>query len=276
MKTRIRLAKLFLYSFLALSIFSFTSCDDDGISFDDLNLFSTADDVTLGTQLDAEINANSKEYPMLNNASATAYLQGIVDQITNSPEIKYKNIFKYKVQIINTNTINAFATPGGFVYVYKGLIKYLDNEASIAAVLGHEIAHAELRHSTQRMTKQYGVSTLLSILLGDDSTSIQSIAANMLSGLALLKNSRDDEYEADEYSLRYLRSTSWYPAASTYFFDKIKKDESGGTLAELLSTHPFSEDRITAINKLITKYNIAGPSESNLFTTRYSIFKNGI
>lgn len=276
MKIRFNLARLMFSSLLLISAFSFTACDDDGISLDNFNIFSTSDDVNLGTQLDAEIKADTKEYPMLNNATATAYLQNIVDQITNSPEIKYKNIFKYKVQIINTNTINAFATPGGFVYVYKGLIKYLDNEASIASVLGHEIAHAELRHSTQRMTKQYGVSALLGILLGNDSTSIQSIAANMLSGMALLKNSRDNEYEADEYSFRYLRSTAWYPAASIYFFDKIKKDETGGTLAELLSTHPFSEDRITAINKLITKYNIAGPSESNLFTTRYSTFKNGI
>jgi len=222
MKIKTNLYHLIFLVFIAFSAFTLNSCDDSD-SISDFNLFSTSDDLELGKKIDAEITANNNEYPILNNLQATEYLQNIVNTILNSPEIKYKNTFDYKVKIINTNTINAFAVPGGSIYVYKGLIKFLDNEATMAAVIAHEIAHIERRHATKRMTKQYGVSILLSVVLGSNPSALEEIAANILTGLALLKNSRDDEYEADEYSFKYLLSTSWYPGAAKLFFDKMRR-----------------------------------------------------
>lgn len=267
--------KFLLLALAIMSAFMVNSCDSasDAIA---LNVFSSSDDVKFGTQLDTEIRNNSKEYPLYTDAAANAYLQGIVDEIVKSPEIKYRNVFKYKVQIINTNTINAFAAPGGYIYVYKGLIKFLDNEASMAAVLAHEIGHADKRHATLRMTKQYGIELLLKVVLGENASELENIGANLLSGLALLKNSRDDEYEADEMSFKYLQSTKWYPGASKYFFDKIKKEEAGGTLTELLSTHPLSSERIAAVDALIKNANLSTPTEANLFTTTYANFKSTI
>lgn len=274
--------KLALYSkkiwfafFLLLAPLSFNGCDDS-TSPSDFNLFSPSDDLQLGQQLEAEIASNPNEYPILNNAQATAYLQNMVNTIINSPEIKYKGTFAYQVKIINTNTVNAFAAPGGYLYVYKGLIKFLDNEATMAAVLAHEVAHAERRHATKRMTKQYGVTLLLGLLLGNNPSVLEEIASNLLTGLAFLKNSRDDEYEADEYSFKYLQSTSWYPGGTKLFFEKIGANQSGGKLEELLSTHPLPQDRITKIDNLIIQYNIPAPSEANLFTSRYTTFKNSI
>lgn len=261
--------------FFVVSSFTLNSCEDSS-NPSDFNLFSTSDDLELGKKIDAEITSNSNEYPILNNQQATAYLQNIVNTILNSPEIKYKNTFDYKVKIINTNTINAFAVPGGYVYVYKGLIKFLDNEATMAAVLAHEIAHIERRHATKRMTKQYGVSILLSIVLGSNPSVLEEIAANILTGLALLKNSRDDEYEADEYSFKYLLSTNWYAGAAKLFFDKIAENEQGGKLEELLSTHPLPQERIKKLDNLINKHNIGSPSENNLFSQRYINFKNSL
>lgn len=275
MKIKTNLYHLIFLVFIAFSAFTLNSCDDSD-SISDFNLFSTSDDLELGKKIDAEITANNNEYPILNNLQATEYLQNIVNTILNSPEIKYKNTFDYKVKIINTNTINAFAVPGGSIYVYKGLIKFLDNEATMAAVIAHEIAHIERRHATKRMTKQYGVSILLSVVLGSNPSALEEIAANILTGLALLKNSRDDEYEADEYSFKYLLSTSWYPGAAKLFFDKIAENEKGGKLEELLSTHPLPEERVKKLDNLITKYNIGLPGESNLFTQRYISFKNNI
>jgi len=99
----------------------------------DFNLFTASDDVTLGKQLDSSIVANPKEYPILNSPTHTQYVQNIVDQILQSPEIKYKGTFPYKIKIINTSTINAFAAPGGYLYVYKGLLKFcvLNNSCRI-------------------------------------------------------------------------------------------------------------------------------------------------
>jgi len=262
-----------LFFFVSTPIF-FTSCDD--ASSPNLNLFSTADEVALGQQLDAEITANPSEYPILNNASANQYLKAMLDEILASRDIVYREKFHYQIKIINTNTINAFAAPGGYLYVYKGLLQFLDNEATLAAVIAHEVAHAERRHATKRMTKQYGVTVLLSLVLGNNPSVFEEIATNLLTGLAFLKNSRNDEYEADEYSFKYLQATRWYPGATKFFFEKISANQSGGTLETLLSTHPLPPDRIKAVDELIKKHNIAAPTETNLFTDRYNTFKNSL
>ena len=274
-KITIAAQKLLLSILVISSAFMVQGCDDaSGPS--GFNLFSASDDVQLGKQLDEEILAAPNEYPMLNNANANAYMQDILDQILASPEIIYKNTFPYQIRIINDNTINAFAAPGGFLYVHKGLIKYLDNEATLAAIIAHEVAHAERRHATKRLTKQYGVSILLSLVLGSNPGVIEEIAANLLTGLSFLKNSRDDEYEADAYSFKYLLSTKWYPGATKLFFEKIGAEQSGGKLTELLSTHPLPEQRIKAMDELIERHNLAPPSEGNLFSEKYLIFKNSL
>ncbi len=244
---------------------------------DGVNLFSPEDDAKLGLQLQGEIASNPNEYPVLNNAEVTSYCQGIVNQILLSPKIKYRNTFKYQVTVIkNDNVVNAFALPGGYIYVYTGLLKFLDNEATLAGVLAHEIAHCERRHATQRLTKMYGVGILLDIVLGKNPSKTVEIAANLLAGLAFLKNSRDDEYEADDYAYEYLKSTQWYPGSLIFFFDKVKKNEGSTFLEVLLSTHPLSQDRIDKLNSKITGDNLPQPTEANLFTQRYQEFKKRI
>lgn len=242
---------------------------------DGVNIYPVSDDIKLGKQLDSQMRSKTAEYPYYNALEPNNYLQVIVNEITSSPLIKYKSMFAFKVQIIKDDkTVNAFCTPGGYIYVYTGLIKFLDNEASIAGVIGHEIAHAERRHATQRMTKAYGIDFLLSLILGSNPSQIEQLGANLFSGLALLKNSRDDEYESDEYSFNYLKTSIWYPGAILYFFDKVKANANSGFLEELLSTHPLPENRYTNIQEMLKQNNIPAPDETNLFTARYNQFKS--
>jgi predicted Zn-dependent protease len=265
-------SKLFI---LIFPLAFFAGCED-GSSPLDFNLFAPADDVQLGQQLDQEITSKPSEYPVLNSATHTQYVQNMVNEILKSPEIKYKDVFSYKIKIINTNTINAFAAPGGYLYVYKGLLKFCDNEATLAGILAHEIAHAERRHATKRMSKQYGISMLLSVVLGDNPSMLEQIGANLLTGLALLKNSRDDEYEADEYSFLYLKSTKWYPGAIKNFFEKISAQQQSEPtkFEELLSTHPMDSKRTEQINGYLTQYSISAPTEANLFSASYQQWRN--
>ena len=247
---------------------------EDGVSINNLNLFSIEDDVQLGAQVVAEMHQDQTNYPVYNNAEATAYVQGLMNEIIKSPLVKYGDKFNYQITIINTETVNAFALPGGYIHVYKGLLKYLDNEASLAAVLAHEVSHAERRHATKRMTKAYGASFLLSLLLGENPSQIEEVTANLFSGLGFLYNSREDEYEADEYSFKYLQSSIWFPGAGKYFFEKLKTEENTSIFEELLLTHPPDQKRIDAINKMIADAGIAAPTEANLFAQRYATFKS--
>lgn len=252
------------------------SCGDDG----SINIYSASDDVALGKKIDEELKlpANKNKYPFVINPAALAYLQNIMNEITKSKSVKYADKFQYKIQIVNDfKTVNAFATAGGYVYVYTGLLKYCDNKAELASVIAHEIAHNDLRHATTRMTTQYGIGMLTSIILGENPEQWQVILANITSNLGILRNSRSDEYDADKYAYLYLKDTKYYPAGMKYFFERALNSEEGGKkpsdLEMLFATHPYSQDRIDRILDMAKKDNIPAPSEATIMRADYQSFK---
>lgn len=260
-----------LVLFLTVSIFY--SCG--------ANLFSVSDDVKLGEDLDREIKNSPREYPMMqNNPDVTNYVSGIGKYILNSsPKIEYKSVFPYKFQVIDDTIINAFCTPGGYIYVYSGLMKFLDNEAALAGVVAHEIAHAERRHMTQRLTSYYGVSILMSLVLGNNPNAVAEIAANLVAGLGFLANSRSDEQEADDYSIKYLMTSKYYPGAIEFFFNKIldeqkQKNTVGGSFDRLLSTHPLPQDRVENVKEQLKKNKITYDPNKGIYRDEYQIIKS--
>ncbi|MBN2570555.1 MAG: M48 family metalloprotease [Ignavibacteriales bacterium] len=245
--------KRIFYTLTFCSVFILCTCD----VLDDINLFSLQDDVALGEQVALEIANDPYNYPILNNPTLKSNINSrIFQQVLASSKVEHKDVFQYHIEIINDdNTMNAFAIPGGRVYVYTGLIKYLDSEDALAGVIGHEIAHIENRHSTERLTQYYGVSLLLSIVLGDNPDEITEIVANLFVGLAFLANSRSDEDEADSDSFEYLRDTRFYPGGVKFFFEELQFDgyvESSSPVATFFSTHPDPYDRITNVSNFCT------------------------
>ncbi|MBC8045676.1 MAG: M48 family metalloprotease [Fimbriimonadaceae bacterium] len=243
-----------------ITIFNLSCSNGGGI-----NIFSIEDDKALGEQLDAEILADPTMYPILSESTyddAYDLMNDIRDRILASGKITYADEFVWKLRIIHDDEIlNAFCTPGGYIYVYTGLIKYLENEAQLAGVLGHEMAHADLRHVTDQLTEQYGISLLVSIVLGENSSVLTDIAI----GLAGLAFSRGDESQADEYSVIYLCPTEYYAAGAAGFFEKIEA-EGGTNIPEFLSTHPNPENRIEDI---YATYDELMCGEGELFESRY-------
>lgn len=238
-----------MMTILFLTFPLFNSCESG------INVFSKADDVQLGQDVNAEIRSNPQEYPIYQGDPAvkTYINQRIFNHIIASPLIESKDIYPYQLEIIDQDILNAFALPGGYLYVYTGLLNYLDTEAALAGVLGHEIAHAERRHATQRMTSYYGVSFLLSLILGENPSQIAEVAANLFVGLAFLANSRSDENDADEYSFNYLEDTRYYPGGVKFFFEKMRDDglisSQSDRIATFLSTHPDPVDRIAGTDQ---------------------------
>lgn len=227
-----------------------------------LNIFSENDEISLGEKFDKEIRSNPKEYPVYNNPQVKEYIdKNIFRAILNSPEIKKYAVYKYQMELIqNDTTLNAFAVPGGYVYIYTGLLKYLDSEAALAGVLGHEIAHVERRHATQRITSAYGLSIVINLALGNNPSQITEIVANLFSGLTLLANSRSNEDESDEYSIKYLRHTKFYPGSVKFFFEKLRDDgkvsKGGEGIATFLSTHPDPVARISSADQRLKELGL--------------------
>ncbi len=248
-----------------------SSCDDGK-----LNFFTLEQDKEFGMQLDSSILANQTEYPILSKTQfpeAYAHIERIRDNILVSSHLRYPTTFAWEVKIINQDVLNAFAAPGGYMYFYTGLIKFLDNEAQFAGVMAHEMAHADRRHSTEMLTTQYGFGVLTSLILGENPSMVEQIIAELAQGLGGLKYSRDNEYEADEYAVKYLYDTDYHARELAGFFEKMDESTSSGRPPEFLSTHPSPENRIEKIEETWT--NLGGKT-GELFESRYQQFKNSL
>lgn len=252
-----------------------TSCSKDG----SVNFFSVNQDVEFGRQMDSTILANPNEYPVLDrnlHPEAYTHLERIKNTVLSSDEFDYKDEFTWKVTIIdNDDVLNAFAAPGGYMYFYTGLIKYLDNEAQFAGVMAHEMAHVDHRHSTDMMTKQYGFSIMLSLLLGNNPTQLEEVIASLALGLGSLQYSKSNEYQADEFAVRYLYDTDYHPREIAGFFEKLEventeREQSGGKLVEFLSTHPSPDNRIEEIDG---HWKSLGSKQGEYYVDRYNDFK---
>jgi predicted Zn-dependent protease len=241
-----------------------------------LNFFSIQDDKDFGAQMEAEIAASPQEYPLLSQSqypSAYAYLENMKQQILASGKLDHANDFEWKLYIVNDPTVqNAFCTPGGYIYVYTGLIKYLDKASALAGVLGHEMAHADKRHSTKQMTEQYGLSLMFSIIAG---TTGQAQLTELVANLSSLAFSRADEKEADTHSVIYLCPTQYRANGAADFFEKIVAS-GGQQVPAFLSTHPNPDNRVDNIKAKSTELSCGGNPTTQVEDLDYLAFKNSL
>lgn len=236
-------SKYYFYLLLLITLLG-SACDRP------VNVFTVEQDKELGAQLAQEIASNPTEYPVLDEAQypvAYAYMNDMKNEILQSTELKYRDEFAWELKIINDdNTLNAFAAPGGYIYIYTGLMKYLDKVDHLAGVLAHEIAHADQRHSTSQMTKQYGLELIVAIA-SRNATAAQ--LGQVAAGLTQLSFSRADETDADEHSVEYLQTAKYACNGAAGFFEKlVASGQAGGTPA-FLSTHPSPDNRVEKINE---------------------------
>jgi len=220
------------------------------------NLFSPAQDVELGRRVatDAE-----RQLPMLNDRRVDDYLNRVGKRLAaKAPGEAYP----YQFKIVNDRTINAFALPGGFVYIHRGIIEAADSEAQLAGVMAHEIGHVALRHGTNQATKQYAAQVPLAILGGAlGGNSLGGLLAQLGAGFAansiLLKYSRDAERQADLLGAQILYDTNYDPRGIPQFFEKIQNESKAGRPPQWLSSHPNPENREELVNTEIER--MGGP-----------------
>lgn len=246
------------------------SCDEN----ENFVIFGIENDVQLGQQVHSQI-ASDPNYNILSPEQypeAYSYLYDIVNSILASGEVAYAEEFEWQVYILDDNTLNAFATPGGYMYVYTGLINYLESADALAGVIGHEMAHADLRHTVRNLQRIYGVNLLLSIALGNDASALEEVAAQIAGSLAGLQFSREFETEADARSVEYLAATVYACNGAAYFFEKMNEEGDSAQPPEFLSTHPNPDNRIEDINAKADEVGCnTDPSNAN-----YQALKNSL
>lgn len=256
--------KVLLTSLLIVSLMS--SCSGLKNTWRNLNLFPAEQDIELGRQVDSQIVADPAQYPILErekNVGIYRFVEKIRDQILENGKIQYKDQFIWDLKIIDDDTtLNAFVTPGGYIYVYTGLLEFLDSQDELAGVMGHEIAHADQRHSTKQLTKVLGVSILADAVLGE-----RDALEQVITGLFQLSFSRTHETEADTYSVEYLCETPYYAAGAAGFFRKLEGQPSP---PEFLSTHPNPSNRV---ENLEAQRENKGCTGTERYLTEYRAFK---
>ncbi|MGV3539282.1 MAG: M48 family metalloprotease, partial [Rufibacter sp.] len=260
-------------------LFSGCGTDKNG----DHVLFGIDEDIKLGEQVARQVDSTYRAKGQLlertsadpKTRAAYAYLDQVVDRILNSGEVSYKDEFTWNVTLIrDPENLNAFATPGGHIYVFTGLINYLESEDHLAGVLGHEIAHADQRHTVKQLQKQYGIAFVLSLVLGENSGELERIVGQIAGQLAGLKFSRDYERESDNFSVVYLAGTDYYACdGAAGFFQKMQSLQQSGNTPEFISTHPNHGNRIQDIQ---AKAQEVGCSTSPKSSGAYRQFKQNL
>lgn len=241
--------KVFILLLIVLT--SFTSCAVNPVTGKkELNLISESQEIALGQQTDVEIR---QQYGVYADPEVNAYVQGVGQSLvphTHRPKLAYQ------FAVLDTPVVNAFAVPGGYIYVTRGILALMGSEAELAVVLGHELGHVNARHSVHRMSEMLLVQVGLAVgsALSETFAQVAGLAGVGVQ-LLFLKYSRDDERQADALGVEYSRKGIYNPGEMISFFGSLEKlgDLSGGhALPGFLSTHPLTGERIEKVKQMLT------------------------
>jgi beta-barrel assembly-enhancing protease len=216
------------------------------------SIISTDKEIAIGRQYAEQIDKTAK---LVKDPVVTEYVNRIAQNVARNSDLKVP----LTVKVIDAPDINAFALPGGFLYVNSGLIKAADNESELAGVMAHEIAHVAARHWASQMTKatllQYATIPLIFVPMSYPVYIGVSSALSYGVPLTFLKFSRADEAEADHLGLQYMYKAGYDPNAFAAFFGKVLEEErrQPGTVNELFADHPPTPDRIIKAEEEIQK-----------------------
>ena len=217
-------------------------------------LISVADEIKLGQGAQREVRAT---VPVLSDPAVVQYVTSVGRRLAARAQ---GPAYPYTFSIADYRELNAFALPGGPVWIHRGIISAAANESQLAGVLAHEIAHIAERHAADQMTKQLvanGLLGLLGAVLGNDPGGARTarIGAQVLANGYLLKFTRDDERDADRVGLRILERAGWDPRGMPELLETLRRAQGRdpGSVEVCLSSHPAPGDRAQALRQTIGK-----------------------
>lgn len=201
-------------------------------------LVPPSDEIAIGKEMKKELSKEMKLHP---DKGVQEYIQKMGNKMAG----RVKSPVPLHFHVVDDDKqVNAFAIPGGDIYVFTGLLKLADDDSEVACVLGHEISHVTQRHVAQRLVEQVGLETALGLALGKDPGVIKQLAAAAAANGALLKFSRDDERDADEHGLPLCSKAGYDPKGFIRMFKKIKALGGSPEILAMLQTHPLPQERI--------------------------------
>lgn len=232
-----------------------------------LPLISVNDEIAMGRDAQTQVK---KSIPAVSDSALNTYVVQVGKQLAaraRGPR------YPYSFSIANYRELNAFALPGGPVWINRGILRAAANEAQLAGVLAHEIAHIAQRHAADQITKQLvanGFLGLLGAVLGNDPGAARTAqaGARVLAGGYMLKFSRDDEREADAIGLQIMQRAGWDPRGMAEFMETLRREQGRdpGSVEIFLSSHPAPAERAAALRRSLGSRS-TGRRDSAAFRT---------
>ena len=218
------------------------------------SLVSVQQEIEIGRETNAQVR---KEVPETRDAQTLAYLRGIGERLARQAAgPKYP----YSFAMANYRQINAFALPGGPVWIHRGVLHAATNESQVAGVLAHEVAHIAQRHAASQLTKgmmaNLGLGLLGAVLGGGAGGGAAQSAAAFLTNGIFMKFSRDDEREADQVGLQLMRRAGWDGRGMVELFEMLQREarRNPGSVEVFFSSHPSPQDRIERLRSEIARH----------------------
>jgi predicted Zn-dependent protease len=228
-----------------------------------LMLMSEAQEIQIGRETDAEIR---KQMGVYQDQQIQQYVSRVGQRLARTA---HRPNLPWTFTVVDEPAVNAFALPGGFVYLTRGILPFLRDEAELAAVLGHEVGHVDARHSAEQYSKQQlaGGGLLVASVLAPEYGNLIGAGGGLAAQMVLLKYGRDAELESDQLGVRYSAANGWEPRAMQGLLGTLARlDEAQGSrrgVPNWALTHPPAADRVTKIQEAVTTTRVAGTPATN-------------
>jgi len=232
------------------------------LNTDRINFYSLDQEIALGRQLAVEVDRVVK---LVNDPFVTEYVHRIGQNIVFHSDAG----MSFTIKVIDSDDVNAFALPGGYLYVNRGTLEAADSEAELAGVMAHWIGHVAAQHGLEQESK----INLINGLFSQGGSDYVNQGCGLDIPLAFFKFSRDAEEEADQLGAQYMWASGYDPQALGHFFEKLrlKEEAEPGTVLSLFSTHMMTGDRIAKVNRLVVRFPDSLKFESDSF--EFSVIK---
>ena len=233
---------------------------------------STQQEVQIGADYARQIN---QQLPLVRDQATLNYVDQIGQQIARVADPRG---IRYHFYVVNSDVVNAFALPGGHVYLNRGLIERTDNVAELAGVLAHEVGHVAQRHSVDQMQRaqnaNLGLQVLYGVLLGRNPGGLEQAAIQVGGGAVFAGYTRDAEREADAVAVDYLLRTGYNPNGMVTFFQKLlaMQQRQPSSVEQWFATHPTTAERVQNTQALINQRGV--PANATTNTQAFTNFRN--
>jgi predicted Zn-dependent protease len=236
---------------------------------------STQQEVEMGTQYAQQINA---QLPIVQDPEINRYVNVLGNQIAQRAD---QRGIQYRFYVVNASEVNAFAVPGGYIYINRGLVERTNTLSQLAGVLGHEIGHVVRRHSVQQMQKAQGANfgvVLACVLTSICNSDVGQTAINVGGTALFAKFSRDDEFEADQEGIRNVVRAGIHPRGIPEMFQILINERNRGNaaVASWFATHPTEQDRITRAQQTIAQIDPAVLRSLTVDSQNFHSFRNRV